>query len=185
MVAYKAGETWIDQMQGKYDLPMIMYTPERIFSNEIPLFDINFFTPPDDTIVFTTNEGGAYVDESILEEIDYAQDAEVWKEFVESLVLSNFELLEHEYTTDQHINDTYGRWSGEDFKFASYTYYSVAYDAGLWEMARQEREDPDHVFNTTRHLRASECDLVQLQFWEYQGYIYMLQVYDRRSTVHI
>lgn len=32
-------------LSGDYDLPMIAYTPYAIFSNSIPMFDINFFSP--------------------------------------------------------------------------------------------------------------------------------------------
>lgn len=32
-------------LSGEFDLPMIAYTPYAIFSNSIPVFDINFFSP--------------------------------------------------------------------------------------------------------------------------------------------
>lgn len=35
----------IDDLKGEFDLPTIVYTPYTIFSNRIPLFDINFFNP--------------------------------------------------------------------------------------------------------------------------------------------
>ena len=34
-----------DEIEGEFELPLIMYSPEKIFSNEIPLFDINFINP--------------------------------------------------------------------------------------------------------------------------------------------
>lgn len=35
----------IDGLKGEFDLPTIVYTPYTIFSNKIPIFDINFFNP--------------------------------------------------------------------------------------------------------------------------------------------
>lgn len=35
----------IDDLKGEFELPTIVYTPYTIFSNRIPLFDINFFNP--------------------------------------------------------------------------------------------------------------------------------------------
>lgn len=35
----------IDDLKGEFDLPTIIYTPYTIFSNKIPLFDVNFFNP--------------------------------------------------------------------------------------------------------------------------------------------
>lgn len=39
----------VEALTGEYDLPMIAYTPYAIFSNSIPVFDINFFSPDTDT----------------------------------------------------------------------------------------------------------------------------------------
>ena len=39
----------IAELTGKFDLPMIAYTPFAIFSNTIPVFDINFFSPNKNT----------------------------------------------------------------------------------------------------------------------------------------
>lgn len=38
-----------EKLQGEFGLPMIMYTPYAIFSNNIPIFDINFFSPNAET----------------------------------------------------------------------------------------------------------------------------------------
>lgn len=35
----------VGTLQGKFDLPMIRYTPYEIFSNQIPIFDVNFISP--------------------------------------------------------------------------------------------------------------------------------------------
>ncbi len=35
----------VDDIQGKFDLPMIRYTPYEIFSGQIPVFDVNFIEP--------------------------------------------------------------------------------------------------------------------------------------------
>ena len=47
-VAKVGYDKFVSGIKGEYDLPMIAYTPERIFSNSIPLFDINFFEPKDE-----------------------------------------------------------------------------------------------------------------------------------------
>lgn len=39
----------VNALTGEFDLPMIAYTPYAIFSNSIPIFDINFFSPNTDT----------------------------------------------------------------------------------------------------------------------------------------
>lgn len=39
----------VEALKGEFDLPMIAYTPFAIFSNTIPVFDINFFKPNDVT----------------------------------------------------------------------------------------------------------------------------------------
>ena len=39
----------VEALTGEYDLPMIAYTPYAIFSNSIPVFDINFFSPNTET----------------------------------------------------------------------------------------------------------------------------------------
>lgn len=37
----------VGTLQGKFDLPMIRYTPYEIFSNQIPMLDVNFISPMD------------------------------------------------------------------------------------------------------------------------------------------
>lgn len=45
-MATLAVQDGIDEIfEGEFDLPMIAYTPYAIFSNTIPVFDINFFSP--------------------------------------------------------------------------------------------------------------------------------------------
>ena len=44
-LAVKGGKSIYDDWIGEYDLPMIRYTPYEIFSNQIPVFDINFINP--------------------------------------------------------------------------------------------------------------------------------------------
>ena len=39
----------VEALSGEFDLPMIAYTPFAIFSNSIPIFDINFFSPKTET----------------------------------------------------------------------------------------------------------------------------------------
>ena len=46
---YSGNMDTIEALKGEFDLPMIAYTPYAIFSNSIPVFDINFFSPNDDT----------------------------------------------------------------------------------------------------------------------------------------
>lgn len=43
-IAYSTNEL-VDGIKGEFDLPTIIYTPYTIFSNKVPLFDINFFNP--------------------------------------------------------------------------------------------------------------------------------------------
>ena len=43
-VAWGVDDT-VEALTGEFDLPMISYTPFAIFSNTIPIFDINFFSP--------------------------------------------------------------------------------------------------------------------------------------------
>lgn len=38
-------DSLVDGIQGNFDLPTILLTPDAIFSNSIPLLDINFFNP--------------------------------------------------------------------------------------------------------------------------------------------
>ena len=40
-----ATKEFADEIEGEFELPLIIYSPEKIFSNEIPLFDINFINP--------------------------------------------------------------------------------------------------------------------------------------------
>ena len=44
----------VDGLQGKFDLPMIRYTPYEIFSGQIPVFDVNFIEPLES--VYEVNE---------------------------------------------------------------------------------------------------------------------------------
>lgn len=37
----------VETLTGKFDLPLIRFTPYEIFSNQIPVFDINFISPMD------------------------------------------------------------------------------------------------------------------------------------------
>lgn len=43
-----SGDKFIDDIKGEFELPTIQYTPEEIFANRIPMFDINFFNPRQD-----------------------------------------------------------------------------------------------------------------------------------------
>lgn len=45
----------LDGLSGKFDLPMIRYTPYEIFSGQIPIFDVNFLNPKES--VLETVEG--------------------------------------------------------------------------------------------------------------------------------
>ena len=42
---YLGANAVIDGLKGEFDLPVIQYTPFAIFSNQIAIFDINFFNP--------------------------------------------------------------------------------------------------------------------------------------------
>ena len=44
-VVYSSGKQFFKDLKGSFELPFIMYTPGLIFSNSIPLFDINFINP--------------------------------------------------------------------------------------------------------------------------------------------
>lgn len=54
-----------EKLKGEFDLPMIMYTPEAIFSNRIPLFNINFFNPVDDIYETKTMVGFEEYEEGV------------------------------------------------------------------------------------------------------------------------
>ena len=45
VLTYLGASAVITGLSGEYELPTIQYTPFAIFSNKIPLFDINFFNP--------------------------------------------------------------------------------------------------------------------------------------------
>ncbi|MBR6504807.1 MAG: hypothetical protein IKT41_03750 [Clostridia bacterium] len=45
VVVYSSGKQFVKDIKGSFELPFIMYTPGLIFSNSIPLFDINFINP--------------------------------------------------------------------------------------------------------------------------------------------
>lgn len=61
----------IDDLKGEFELPTIVYTPYTIFSNKIPLFDINFFNPMEsvDDNGSSTKDIGFINEESINSEI--------------------------------------------------------------------------------------------------------------------
>ncbi len=46
-LAVNGVENTIENLCGDYELPYIAYTPFSIFSNQVPIFDINFFSPTD------------------------------------------------------------------------------------------------------------------------------------------
>ena len=45
ILAVSGTSNLIESLSGKFDLPQIRYTPYEIFSNQIPVFDINFINP--------------------------------------------------------------------------------------------------------------------------------------------
>lgn len=56
LVAINGAENTIANLSGDYELPYIVYTPFAIFSNQVPVFDINFFSPTEYVSTYI-NEG--------------------------------------------------------------------------------------------------------------------------------
>ena len=63
-------DSFIDDLKGEFELPTIVYTPYMIFSNKIPLFDINFFNPMDDINENITLNGKLGTWDNALENVD-------------------------------------------------------------------------------------------------------------------
>ena len=47
---YVSAKTLVESYEGYFTLPTIIYTPDKIFRGEIPLFDIDFFNPSKDKL---------------------------------------------------------------------------------------------------------------------------------------
>ena len=66
----------IEGLKGEFDLPTILYTPYMIFSNQIPLFDINFFSPMESVF---DGEGTETIFSFKLKEGEMLSDTEIKK----------------------------------------------------------------------------------------------------------
>ena len=100
-------------------LPAFSITAEEIFSNEIPLFDINFFNPMDPKKV----ETGANVNESKYERLTVYYGIETddknWEDGIEGMDIlispEDTEVVGEKYKYDLLIRDLCGEYAGKIF----------------------------------------------------------------------
>lgn len=132
-----SADKFIDDLKGEFDLPTIIYTPYTIFSNKVPLFDINFFNPLSDV-----GENGKSISEYTINYSDISNDSKLkaWTARV-------FEKMPIDYGEDAEItkkiisdakkmetNDEYVQVIREGYN----PFFESAEDAGVCYLKKSE-----------------------------------------------
>ena len=165
MVAYGSGKLY-KNLQGKFKLPNIWYTPAEIFAGKVPLFDINFFKPAEDVYVETEeisvdkdkfkediNEAGIYIKNAFTGEVK----GDIVLEYMKAFSKEDFEKVDS--------GDGLGIWGGPG------TYIDFEEYGGKDNKFILIEDDVDKL-----KFLVSLKDVNYLYIWVNEDYLYLYEV---------
>lgn len=187
VVAYSA-DTLIDGIKGEFDLPTIYYTPEIIFSDKVPLFDINFFNPSED------KEDKIIVN---LSNPESTGTADAWNgvapdnalsDFLKTCSRSDFSTVDsyetnNEYTLPQEVKNLLKRDTGTDYisPLGSAKCLFIPKEDITSMMGQTINTDFSESRSKTQHLAKNSSRYIYMYFWysETEKCMYQLEVVDQ------